>query len=289
MKKIFYSFIVIAALSLVGCSGDNDPNDGRFFDDPQSGWVTFDLGVEQDFIPVRDFAYGIAGCGSSNQIIVPLLLDAPSNKDGLQVAYTIADFEGTSEGVISHSGYAVFPKGSLKGTITIDFPETVTSSIGFTITLTTPSRSNVTIGHPDNTEPLTYVVRINKGNRDSLLGVYEDNVTEVNNNPELQYLISQGPASNEIVISGISQLYTVETTSETHVFINEDGTLSGPDFSQNYLYFNSDANADLYVGDISGTYDACEGTIDLTFKLQLGLGGTPTGAQNVVLNRIYPD
>jgi hypothetical protein len=286
MKKIFYSFIVIAALSLVGCSGDNDPNDGKFFDDPQSGWVTFDLGVEQDFIPVRDFAYGVAGC-DDNQIIVPLLLDAPSNEDGLQVAYTITDFEGTSEGVISHSGYAVFPSGSLNGTITIDFPETVASSIGFIITLTETSRNNVTVGHPDNTEPLTYTVRINKGNRDSLLGVFEDNITEVNEDPELQYLISQGAASNEIIISGISQLFVAGTTSETRVFVNEDGTLSGPDFSENFLFNASGAN--ISVADISGTYDACEGTINFSFRISVN-GGAPSGnANNVTFTRIYPN
>lgn len=286
MKKIFYSFIVIAALSLVGCSGDNDPNDGKFFDDPQSGWVTFDLGVEQDFIPVRDFAYGIAGC-DDNQIIVPLLLDAPSNEDGLQVAYTITDFEGTSEGVISHSGYAVFPSGSLNGTITIDFPETVASSIGFIITLTETSRNNVTVGHPDNTEPLTYTVRINKGNRDSLLGVFEDNITEVNEDPELQYLISQGAASNEIIISGISQLFVAGTTSETRVFVNEDGTLSGPDFSENFLFNASGTN--ISVADISGTYDACEGTINFSFRISVN-GNPPTGsANNVIFTRIYPN
>ncbi|NDI98380.1 hypothetical protein GWA97_04780 [Flavobacterium sp. LaA7.5] len=287
MKKIFYSFIVVAALSLVGCSGDNDPNDGNFFDDPQSGWVTFDLGVQEDFIPVRDFAYGIAGCELDNQIIVPLLLDAPSNEDGLQVAYTITDFEGTSEGVITHSGYAVFPKGSLQGTITIDFPETVTSSVGFVITLTEASRDNVSIGHPDNTEPVTYTVRVNKGNRDSLLGVFEDNITETEDDPELEYLISQGAASNEIIISGISQLFTAETTSETRVFVNEDGTLSGPNFLENYL-FSPPGAGDIYVTDISGTYDACEGTIDFSFKLVIN--GNPTATDNnVVFNRIYPN
>ncbi|AXG72853.1 hypothetical protein DVK85_00840 [Flavobacterium arcticum] len=286
MKKIFYSFIVIAALSLVGCSGDNDPNDGRFFDDPESGWVTFNLGSIAE--PLPNFAYGIAGCEvESRQIIVPLLLDAPTNKDGLQVEYTITDFEGTSEGVISHSGYAVFPKGSLEGTITIDYPETIESSIGFVITLTETSRNNVVIGHPDDTEPVTYIVRINKGNRDSLLGISEDTFVELEEEDELTYLISQGAASNEIIISNISKLFTDDSVSETRVFINEDGTISGPDFSENFLYFNGDVAADFYVGDIEGTYDACEGVIDLSFKLRFGT--TTTGVQNVVLNRIYPN
>ncbi len=286
MKKIFYSFIVIAALSLVGCSGDNDPNDGQFFDDPQSGWVTFDLGVEQDFIPVRDFTYGVADCGFENQVIVPLLLDAPSNKDGLQVAYTITDFEGTSEGVISHSGYAVFPKGSRSGTITIDYSETITSSLGFTITLTETSRDNVAVGHPDNTDPVTYTVRINKGNRDSLLGVFEDNIVEAEEDPELQYLVSQGAASNEIIISGVSQLFTAKTTSQTRVFVNEDGTLSGPPANENYLFSPAGAG-DIYVTGISGTYDACEGTINFAFRLVIN--GTPTTTDNTVtFTRIYP-
>ena len=209
------------------------------------------------------------------------------------MAYTITDFEGTSEGVITHSGYAVFPQGSLNGTITIEYPETITSSIGFTITLTETSRNNVTIGHPDNTEPVTYTVRINKGNRDSLLGVFEDNFVETDDDPELEYLVTQGAASNEIIISGISQLFTAGTTSETRVFVNEDGTLSGPAYLENYL-FSVSGVGDIYVeivdtGADASTYDACEGTINLSFRLSIG-GNPPTGdANTVILSRIYPN
>ncbi|QYJ68458.1 hypothetical protein [Flavobacterium litorale] len=285
MKKIFYSFIVVAALSLVGCSGDNDPNDGKFFSDSDRGWVTFDLGTED--APLPNFAYGIAGCELSNQIVIPLTIDAPTNKNGLTIDYTITDFEGTSEGVISHLGYAVFPAGSLNGTITIDFPETVTSSIGFTITLTDPSRDNISLGHPDDsTDPLTFVVRINTGNRDSLLGIAEDNIVAGDNEDEFSYTISQGPAANEILISDLSQTFTPGTTSQTRVFIEPDGTLSGPDFLENYLYVNENVG-DTYVGDISGTYDACEGTINLSYTLRFGTTGA--APQNIVLTRTYPE
>ncbi|OIQ21058.1 MAG: hypothetical protein BM557_04695 [Flavobacterium sp. MedPE-SWcel] len=275
MKKIFYSFIVLTtALSIIGCSGDRDLNDDKFSADPQSGWVVFDPSAPS-------VANAIVGCDPDavTEIVIPLLLDAPSNKDGLTVEYTITDTEGTSAGIITHSGYADFPKGSREGTITIGYSQDIASSLGFTITLTTPSRSNVSIGHPDNVDPLTYDVRINRGIRDGLLGVYEDNVAATSNT----YVVSQGAAANEIIISDMSQLFTAGATSQTRVFVAEDGTLSGPPYLENYFYENPNVG-DTYVDNVSGTSDSCAGDINISFILRFGTSAT--GDQNVVLNRL---
>ena len=272
MKKVLYSLILsITALSMVSCDY-HDPNDGKFNSDRESGWV--------EFAENGGLAQGIAQCGASNEIHIPLVLSAYVNESGLDVYYTITDVVGTSAGAIN--GYGRIPAGSLEGELVFTFPETQASAIEFNVTLTSTSKSSVRIGHPDSTEPQTFRVRVNVTNRDRFMGVY--NVVETSSEGTFNYqsVVTAGVAENELVISN---LFDTNHQSQTHVFINNDGTISFPALADNYL-FTTSSDVDLYLDGIAGTAaSSCEGVITLDFNLKTLAGGTAAGPVNTVLTR----
>lgn len=271
MKKIFYNFfIVIAAVSLIGCSGDNDPNDGKFHVDPQSGFVEFANGGNMITTSII--------CGESS-VSVPVALRAPSNIDGLTVDYTITDIEGTSAGVITHSGQVYFPKGELESEIMIDYPEALSSTLEFVITLASTSRDNVEIGAVESTNPEAITVRIATP-VDFFVGTYD-----VVEDDQFTYesVITAGDADNEIIISN---LYDSDPASQTRLLINNDGTFSYPDYADNLLFTSTNpALGNVFVEGIAGTFD-CNGGIDLNFVLRYGPNeDQTTDPVNAILTR----
>lgn len=257
MKKIIYSFLIVfTAVSLVGCSGDNDPNDGRFNADSDYGYV--DFGGNERVTALS------GNCGDTS-VEIPVFLNAPTNIDGLNVEYTITDIEGTSAGVISHTGDVYFPKGMLQSNIVINYPENAASSLEFVVTLAATSRDNVEIGAVESVGPVATTVRINTGIRDLFLGTYD--VLE-DGSAEYESVVTAGAAPNELVISN---LFGVDSESQTSVFINDDGTVSYPGFADNLLFVSSNpAQGQVFIDGIDGTQSGCDGDIELNFRLRFG-------------------
>lgn len=288
MKKIFSSFIVIlSAMSFVACDMNN-PNEDNFIADSQSGWV--------GFANPGSLVQGNANCGT-NEILVPIELHAPVNTDGLDVLYTITDVIGTSAGTITSS--ARIPEGSRTGNLVITYPETLTSSLEFTVTLTGTSRPNVFIAGttasgtnievPDAEVEQTVTVRVNTGFRDRFLGVYDVIETGTDGNQfTYQSVAERGAADNELIFSNIfDQEEELGTTTQTRVFVNSDGTVTFPGFTDNLL-FTTSGGAPVFFQGLNGTVSTnpCEGEMDIDFNLRVGpTGGTTVGPINIVLRR----
>lgn len=266
MKKTIYSLVLsFVALAFVGCS--DDLNEGRFGNDPQSGWLQFD-------VPTTVVVSGLA-----TEFTVPVALHAPVNKDGLTVTYTVTDVEGSTAGMLMHSGEVTIPKNELVGEIAFSIPETALSScVKYMITLTSSSRDNVQVGLGDGEKPITHLVTIGKG-RDAFLGTYEANGGEYTS------VVTAGDAPNELVVSNL-----LDEGGTTTIFldpVSHFGTVSYPGFSLNLLFEDGGAGP-VFVSDDYATFrddveledrgvsifDPCNQTLDLTFFLISGSGET---------------
>lgn len=283
MRKIIYGLLLsFAALSFVACDYNN-PNDGKFGNDPQSGWVYF-----------KNTSMSVV-TGASTTFNVPILLDAPVNEDGLTVYFTV---EGDGAGIVTHTGQATIEKGQLSGNIVFTIPaEGQASCSEMTVTLTSTSRSNVQVGFEGGSVeyPTVQTVTIGKG-IEQFYGTW--NVEEPDDSYEVT--VSAGEAPNELVITN---LFNVTDTSETHIFLNADSTVDNiffPNFLENYLFTsNNPAQGDVYVsndffyqsesGPIPSFYDPCNMTMTLNYYLVLGpeqLDFLPTeGAINAVMTK----
>lgn len=261
MKKALYSFLLgFAALSIVSCDY-NDPNDGKFNSDREFGWV--------EFARPGTVAVTQATCGN---IEIPIILDAPVNTKGVDISYTVTDVTGSTEGL--HM-YASIPAGSREGAFVITNSEILTSEIEFTVTLTSTNREKVAVGSPDSVAgDQTINVRVVLG-MDRFLGAYD-----VLENPgEYEYVsnVTLGNEANEIVLSGI---YDINANTQTSVFVNEDGTLSFPEYTSNPLIAGA-----LFVEGIEGKADPCTGEIRMRFNLVGPTGNVLESSVSVVLRR----
>lgn len=280
MKKIIYTlFLGFSVIALNSCDY-NDPNDGKFNDDPSTGWVEFS-GTETS-------RSGLIGCGGESKIEVPIVLkasnsalitNAPVNKTGININYTITDVLGNaaSQGVVVN---ATVPAGSREGKLVVDYPDNLASSLEFLVTLTSTDKAVVQVGAPGNIAPVQYRIKINVGDRDVLTGNY----TVVEDN-EFVYdsVVTRGPAANELIVSN---LYGVDPNAQTRIILNNDGTISFPAPADNFL-FNSNSVGPVYLEGLAGsTYEACEGTIIINFRLRFGTGlAGATAPINTVLTR----
>lgn len=286
MKKRFLAlFLSFAALSFVACDYNN-PNDGKFGNDPQSGWVFF-----------KNTSTSVV-TGTSTTFNVPILLDAPVNEDGLTVYFTV---EGTGADIVTHTGQATIEKGQLSGNIVFTLPaEGQASCSEVTVTLTSTSRSNVQVGFEGGSVvyPIVHTVTIGKG-IEQFYGTWD--VVEPDDSYEVT--ISAGEAPNELVITN---LFNVTDTSETHIFLNPGSpadNITFPNFLENYLFTsNNPAQGDVYVSNdfvyqaqgagadpIPSFYDPCNMTMTLNYYLVLGpeqLDFLPaSGAINAVMTK----
>lgn len=271
MKKIFYSLLALATLSLVGCSGDNNPNEGKFHADPEAGYVYFsNPGATVNIA---------AGCAEeAGQITIPFSLNAYVNKNGLDVEYSITEIQGNSDIVTIN---AEVPAGSLEGELTIDYPAGLTSTVVFDLLFTSTSKSNVEVGAPDSTTDEKITVRLNVDTRDLLLGNYDVIETVGGDQETHTSTILAGTADNEILITGLGYFYASEPedalqNSTVRAFVNSDGTLSFPAPIDNYAFDNASVGP-LYFQGNSGEYTSCPGELSINYTLRYtppGLSGS---------------
>ena len=281
MKKIFYSLLALATLSLVGCSGDNNPNDGKFHADPEAGYVYFSNPGMTINIPL--------GCSDeAGEVSVPFLLNAYVNKNGLNVDYSITEIQGSADVATVE---AMVPAGSLEGNLTVSYPAGLTSTVVFDVLFTGTSNNSVEIGAPESTVEQKVTVRLNVGTRDLLLGNYNAIETIDGDQETHTSTILPGAADNEILITGLGYFYAAEPdnaleNSTVRAFVNADGPLSFPDAIDNYAFDNASVGP-LYFEGIDGDYVNCPTTtIDINYTFRFGTGlGSAVNPIDVILVR----
>ncbi|KAF2519541.1 hypothetical protein E0W68_04130 [Flavobacterium salilacus subsp. salilacus] len=266
MKKnilaLLLSFVTIA---FVSCDY-HDPNEDKFGADTESGWVQFET---------QGTTYVVTGL--TTEFRVPVMLHSAVNTSGLDVAYTVTDVSGSTEGIVDYSGEMNIPSGQLTGDIVFTLPDSaLTSCIEFTVTLASTSRDNVQIGLDDGLRPTTHAVVIGKG-RDSFIGTYS---AIQDGDSEYQTVVVAGEEPNELVVSNV---FGQDANSETHIFldaVSSNANISFPNFSGNYLFTDSGAG-DIFVSNdfatffpnednTSSTFDSCDSKINLRFFLVAG-------------------
>lgn len=271
MKKILYGFLSLAALTFVSCDYNN-PNDGGFGDDPQSGWIQFDEDKVTTFVL----------SGTVTEFSVPVTLMAPVNTDGLTVNYQITDIEGVTAGYVTYTGQVEVPKNTVTGNIQFSIPaDALTSCVKYKITLTGTSRSNVQVGLIDDVKPIEHVVTIGKG-RDSFIGTYD--ALETPGDWEYTMTVTAGEEPNELLVHN---LYDADEVTKIYLDpVSFTGTVSYPFFEENYLLSNDDGDfyvTDDFIGiggedeDVPSFFDPCSNSLDLSFLLTSD--GTTVGAQ----------
>lgn len=276
MKKIFYSILAIAALSLTGCNGDNDPNDGKFGADS-------DVAVLRFMVDENDIAEYTLNCTEESiNVSVPVKLYVPgsyaevepyaqtSNNAGLTVDYTVTDATGLLSAV-NTSGSVVLAPGSLVGYVPVTIPAGYQGPIQFDVDVTAVSRDNIYLGSVDEIDPLTIRVSVPSG----LHTVYE---AEVGSTDYIDYesVVRPGAAAGEVSVSNLWNIEEEGGDAEITFILNEDGTVSFKPLLENYLYQVTGVG-NIYFKGISGTHSTCDGTIQVQGEIRYG-----TNQQNVL-------
>jgi hypothetical protein len=142
MKNLIKLMSVALLVVAFGCN----ESDGRFQDNPQSGWVQFNSTT------VTYFNEDLVANGTSS-ITVPVQLTAPINPSDLTVTYNIVDIVGNSSDVVSTTGSIVFPANTNTAlnplTLNIDLDQLeidIFSDYVFDVVLTGTNSSQVKVG-----------------------------------------------------------------------------------------------------------------------------------------------
>lgn len=263
MKKLIFGLLSFAALSVVSCDY-NDPNEDKFGNDPQAGWVQF----EEEGVTYYSVTPG-SGTDAQFETSVPVVILNPLNRgvnlDGLTVSYTIEDVSGSSSFIVSQGNFTL-EKGVVSASIPFTIPASAqVSCTEFLITLTSTNRTDVSVGFESN-DILTHRVIVGSVNRDSFIGTYDVVQDEGGSISEYQSNVTAGAEPNELVLTN---MYDGTPSSQTHVFINTDGTLSFPDFIENFLFTAGGDTGNVYLQGKRGV-TSCQGMIGLTFDLRFG-------------------
>ena len=286
MKNIRYILLFVATSLFVACSDDDEA--ARFANDSQSGWVQFKqpqatpARVETLPIPALEVVFG-----STNQLILPVVLRAPENTDGLEVTYTITDIAGSSSGVIATGTVVEFPKAVAGGinqltqltqNIVIDIvATTLTSNVEFDVTLTATSRGNVKVGLDDY--PIKRRVKICSTNPiwTGLTGVSTASLTGATPAPSFVPVLTP--------VAGVANSFEFNTCWGVDFIVHMTGNpaLSGirnypgfvtvnPNFSVTVVGINNPAFPNRYPGG-TGTFNPC--TKQISYVLNQGVFTNP--------------
>ena len=147
MNKLFlYTLIIFSFISLTSCD-DNDPNEDKFENNPESGWVYFSRVTTS--IPY------------SSVSSIPVTLEAPVNSEGLDITYMVEAVDNSTTpnevlGTFTQEN-AIAP-GQLEGFININLAE-ITEGVCYQIgiTIIDTNNSSVQIGLDQNEEEGTTV------------------------------------------------------------------------------------------------------------------------------------
>ncbi|RYJ42134.1 hypothetical protein [Flavobacterium beibuense] len=265
MKKFIYGILSLAAISLASCDY-HDPNDGKFGGESSAGWVEF----EEDGV---SYLSVVQGSGSTVEATIPVVIksvdlidlnnDLVSNNpvnNGLTVYYTIEDIDGSSA-YLNASGSVYIPKGELSANIAFTVPASAqVSCTEFKVTLTSTSNSNVSVGFEENNiVSQTFVVGAYDLN--AMVGTYN---ALLDGEDQYQCNVTLGEEPNSLIIGDI---YGIAPGSQTTIYVNEDGSISFPDYTDNFLFTNGGTS--IYVEGFNGLSTCLNGgTMALSFRLR---------------------
>jgi hypothetical protein len=267
MKNLRYILLFVATSLFVACSNDDEA--ARFANDSQSGWVQFKQpsSTAVQTAPIAPLELVI---GSSTQLILPVVLRAPENTDGLEVTYTITDVVGSSAGVIATGTVVEFPEAVAGGqnqlnqltqNIVIDIVATsLTSNVEFDVTLTATSRSNVKVGLDDY--PIKRRVKIcSKSVSTNLTGVSIASLAGATPAPSFVPVVTPvvGVANsfNFNTCWGVDFIVHMTGNPATSGIRNYPGIVTiNPNFSVTVVGINTPAAPNRYPGG-TGTFNPC--------------------------------
>ena len=265
MRKLIYICFLSFSFAILSCDL-NDKNEGRFDDaNPSSGWVQF-----RDGSPVT-IIYG-----SQSSIVLPIDLNAPVNKDGIEVTYTITDISGSSTSLIpERTGTVEIFKNDigevvLTNNLVIDLPNTgLASSVIFDIELTSTSRTEVAIGLSDNSRPTTVRVQVCPVNIGTIYNATATASTGFEGPDFVQTLVP---------VAGTTNKYSVDTAWGVTFFPCFIGNCASVGAIRRYpaiITVNDDYTVDVVGNDPAfpnrypggeGTYDPCTDSFDLVLR-----------------------
>jgi hypothetical protein len=252
MKKIIYALLsfVTISIALVSCD-DHNPNEDKFGADNKAGWVELTTNDT-----VRGFFRG-------TQFLIPVVLDSPINTDGVDVAYTIEDITGTTDGFISQTGIAHIPANTTTGNIVLNFNDVaLPGALEFKITLTGTNKSNITIGLDGDSRIVSQTVRVCPVNYS----------TSYAGSSELSDRSGAGPDFNValVPVEGTNNQFTLSTVWGDNFVatLTNDPRDNGQFLYPVTLTVKPDGNVvidtDVNYGNGGvGTYDACSNTFRL--------------------------
>jgi|GEM_PF-3657392 len=147
MKNIFkYTLLAFLSLTMISC--DEDATEGKFGDNPESGWVDFNVATS-----------GTTLSAIATELIVPIQVNAPVNATDLTVNFTLEEILGGSPTqVISSSNRSVvIPGGSLDANIVLEVADLLPLisngiTVEFDIVLATTNRGSVSVGLSDDSQ-----------------------------------------------------------------------------------------------------------------------------------------
>lgn len=265
MKKFICGLLGFAAISLTSCDY-HDPNADKFGNDSASGWVQFESnGATYASVPQGTKSTITASIPVSIKSIdiIDLNGNATVNNpvnEGLTVYYTVEDIDGSSS-FINIPGSVYVPKGELSANITFTVPASAQVSCSqFRVTLTSTSNANVTVGFEDN-DIATHDFVVGAYDLSLMVGTYN---ALLDGEDQYQCNVTLGAEANSLIVSNI---YGIDASSQTTIYVNEDGSVTWPDYESNFLLTNG--NTPIYVEGNDGVSTCLNGgTLSLNFRLR---------------------
>ena len=181
-KIMVFSFALL--LTVYSCDDSEGENEGKFNDDPTTGWVQFvTSGASRDIV--------IDTYNTDNLFEVPVFVNVPVSSSELRINYDLVSVSGPNPNtVFSNNGVLVNPAGSsthfffsdlesgnldvanggAKDPLTIEaFPKiqfdiaqaaNITEAMVFDVVLTSTDKPQVTAGVDGSSRPVSYRIRI---------------------------------------------------------------------------------------------------------------------------------
>jgi len=270
MKNIF-KYTLLAFLSITMFSCDEDATEGKFGDNPESGWVDFNVATPATTLSAV-----------ATELIVPVQVNAPVNATDLTVNFALEEVLGGSptQVIASSNRSVVIPAGQLGADIEFDIADLLTLvsngiTVEFDVVLTSTSRGSVSVGLADDSQVTRFRVStpcpvnitdgatyVGTSSRDG--GVVQDGydviITEV---APLTYMadVSWGPDFVAVLAgaAGFNGQFAAAITFTVDPVTGAVNIISGgsADGSDNSL-------ALVYSISGSGTYDTCNDIFLLT-------------------------
>lgn len=158
--KIILSLAVIAFFS--SCDNSEGDNEGKFDDNPETGWVQFLFSSFDDDINLETF-------DTSIPVVLPVAVNVPVNKEDLSIGYSLVSVSGPDPNdFFSNNGVLVAPAGESSffgndfAEIELNMEEALdlTWPMVFDVVLESTNRSSISVGIAGSDRPTSIRVSV---------------------------------------------------------------------------------------------------------------------------------